>query len=164
MGATVKRLPILAASLVLFALNGCGGDSNPTGINGNTNVGDGSMSATINGTAWRSLKSGDKGSHNGQIYAVVGLNGSYTIAIGIAGLTAPGTVDLSLASGNGSNAIVSNSVGGWGTAFNGGSGTITVTTLTANRIAGTFSFDAPAGSGNATGTLQVRNGAFDVTF
>ena len=154
---------MLAASLVVFALNACGGDS-PTGINGNTNVGDGSMTANINGAAWRSTKAGDKGSHSGTIYAVVGLNGSYTIALGIAGLTAPGTVDLSLASGNGSNAIVSNTVGAWSTAFNGGSGTITVTTLTANRIAGTFSFDAAAGSGNATGTLQVRNGNFDVTF
>jgi hypothetical protein len=159
----VKRLPMLAASLVVFALNACGGDG-PTGTNGNTNLGDGSMTANINGTAWRSTKAGDKGSHSGTIYAVVGLNGSYTIALGIAGLTAPGTVNLSLASGNGSNAIVSNTVGGWSTAFNGGSGTITVTTLTANRIAGTFSFDAPAGSGNSTGTLQVRNGQFDVTF
>jgi len=159
----VKRLPILAASLVLLALNACGGDSGgPTGTN--TNLGDGSMTAAINGTAWRSTKAGDKGSHSGTIYAVVGLNTSYTIALGIAGLTAPGTVDLSLSSGNGSTAIVSNTTGAWGTAFNGGSGTITVTTLTANRIAGTFSFDAPAGSGNATGTLQVRNGQFDVTF
>jgi len=158
-------MSILAASLALLALNACGGGSDgPTGTNGNTNVGDGTMSATINGTSWRSLKSGDKGSHSGLIYAVVGLNGSYTIALGIAGLTAPGTVNLSLATGNGSNAIVSNATGGWGTAFNGGSGTITVTTLTTNRIAGTFSFDAPAGSGNATGTLQVRNGKFDVTF
>lgn len=110
-GGTAKRLPMLAASLVLFALNACGGDG-PTGTNGNTNVGDGTMSAAINGVAWRSMKSGDKGSHSGQIYAVVGLNGSYTIALGIAGLIAPGTVNVSL----------------------------------------------------ATGTLQVRNGAFDVTF
>jgi len=159
----VKRLPKLAASLVLCALTACGGDS-PTGTNGNTNLGDGSMTAAINGVAWRSMKAGDKGSHSGQIYAVVGLNGTYTIALGIAGLTAPGTVNLSLTNGNGSNAIVSSTAGAWGTAFNGGSGTITVTTLTANRIAGTFSFDAPAGSGNATGTLQVRNGNFDVTF
>ena len=100
----------------------------------------------------------------GIIYAVVRLNTSYTISLGIAGLTAPGTVDLSLGVGNGSTAIVANSTGAWGTAFSGGSGTITVTTLTANRIAGTFSFDAPAGSGQATGTLQVRNGQFDVTF
>ena len=44
------------------------------------------MSAAIDGVAWRSLKSVDKGSHSGQIYAVVGLNGSYTIALGIARL------------------------------------------------------------------------------
>jgi hypothetical protein len=59
---------------------------------------------------------------------------------------------------------MSNSAGGWGTGFAGGSGTITVTVLTATRIAGTFSFDAMPGSGAATGTLQVRNGVFDVSF
>lgn len=164
----MKRTSTLScfASVALIALAACGGsDGGPTGTNGN-NVGaaDGSMTATINGAAWRSTKSADKGSHNGNIYAVVGLNGTYTISLGIAGLTAPGTVNLSLASGNGSNAIIVNTTGGWGTAFSGGTGTITVTTLTANRIAGTFSFDAPAGSGKATGTLQVRNGKFDVTF
>ena len=164
----MKRTSTLSffASLALVTLAACGGsDGGPTGTNGNNAAsGDGSMSATINGAAWRSLKSGDKGSRNGNIYAVVGLNASYTISLGIAGLTGPGTVNLSLATGNGSNAIIANSTGGWGTAFNGGSGTLTVTTLTANRIAGTFSFDAPAGSGQATGTLQVRNGKFDVTF
>ena len=109
----MKRLPILAASVVLLALNACGGDG-PTGTNGNTNLGDGSMTAAINGVAWRITKAGDKGSHSGTIYAAVGLNGSYTIALGIAGLSAPGTVNLSLASGNGSNAIVSNTVVAWG--------------------------------------------------
>jgi len=161
----VKRVSTLPcfASLALIALAACGGsDGGPTGTN--ATLGDGAMTASINGAAWRSEKSGDKGSHSGTIYAVVGLNTSYTISLGIAGLTGPGTVNLSLAGGNGSIAIVANSTGSWGTAFSGGSGTITVTTLTANRIAGTFSFDAPAGSGQATGTLQVRNGQFDVTF
>ena len=164
-----RRYTLSCFALALIALAACGGsdDGGPTGTNGNNNaaLGDGSMSATINGSAWRSVSSGDKGSRNGNIYAVVGLNTSYTVALGIAGLTGPGTVNLNIAAGgNGSNAIISNATGGWGTAFSGGTGTITVTTLTANRIAGTFSFDAPAGSGKATGTLQVRNGKFDVTF
>lgn len=165
----MKRTSALSciASLALVALAACGGsDGGPTGTNSNNAAsGDGTMSATINGAAWRSMKSADKGSHNGNIYAVVGLNGTYTISLGIAGLTAPGTVNLNIAAGgNGSNAIIVNTTGGWGTAFTGGTGSITVTTLTANRIAGTFSFDAPAGSGQAKGTLQVRNGQFDVTF
>ena len=37
---------------------GGGGDGGPTGTNG-TGTGDGAMSATINGTAWRSLKAAD---------------------------------------------------------------------------------------------------------
>lgn len=164
----MTRISTVVAALALIGASACGGgsDGGPTGTNGNgTATGDGGMSATINGTAWRSTKSGDRASKSGTIYAVVGLNVPYTISLGIAGLTGPGTVNLSLATGNGSNAIIASSTGGgWGTAFNGGTGTITVTTLTANRIVGTFSFDAPAGSGNATGTLQVRNGKFDVTF
>jgi hypothetical protein len=153
------------ASLVLVGASACGGSDKSTGP-GNTGAtaGDGAISATINGTAWRSMKAADRASKSGSIYAIVSFNPPYTMSLGIAGLTAPGTVNLNIATGQGSQAIISNSTGGWGTAFNGGSGTITVTTLTANRIAGTFSFDAVAGSGNATGTLQVRNGKFDVTF
>jgi hypothetical protein len=65
---------------------------------------------------------------------------------------------------NGSTAIISDSTGGWGTGFSGGTGTIAVTVLTANRIAGTFSFGATPGSGAATGVMQVRNGKFDLAF
>jgi hypothetical protein len=43
-------------------------------------------------------------------------------------------------------------------------GTITVTTLTANRIVGTFSIRRSGGFGAATRTLQVRKGKFEVTF
>jgi hypothetical protein len=158
------RSAILA--VVAIAVGGaCGGDKStgPT-----TGVGDGNMSATINGVAWRSTKSGDRASRTNNFIAVVGLSVSnplYTISLGIGTLSGPGTVNLDLtAGGNGSSAIVSNANGGWGTAFSGGKGTITVTSLSATRIVGTFSFDAPAGSGNATGVLQVRNGKFDVTF
>ncbi|MEM9997022.1 MAG: DUF6252 family protein [Bacteroidota bacterium] len=42
----------------------------------------------------------------------------------------------------------------------GGSGTITVTSITAERVRGTFSFTASNGSG----TVSVTNGEFDVTF
>ena len=166
MHGTSNRVASVALIALMAITSACGGggDGGPTGTNG-TGAGDGAISATINGTAWRSLKASDKASRSGTIYAVVGLNLPYTLSLGIAGLTGPGTVNLNVsAGGNGSSAIIANSVGGWGTAFNGGSGTITVTTLTANRIVGTFSFDAPAGSGAATGTLQVRNGKFDVTF
>jgi hypothetical protein len=160
------RISIAVATLALLGASACGGSDKSTGPTNNAaTAGDGAISATINGTAWRSRKNADRVSKSGNVYAIVSFNLPYTISLGIAGLTGPGTVNLNLATGGqGSLAIIANANGGWGTAFTGGSGTITVTTLTANRIAGTFSFDAVPGSGNATGTLQVRNGKFDVTF
>ena len=162
----VHRRSAILVALAVVVGGACGGDKS-TGPS-TTGVGDGNMSATINGVAWRSTKSGDRASRSNTFIAVVGLsvgNPVYTVSLGIGGLSGPGTVNLDLnAGGNGSSAIVSNSTGGWGTAFSGGKGTITVTSLSATRVVGSFSFDAPAGSGKATGVLQVRNGKFDVSF
>ena len=165
----MKRAPIVLAACAVLLSAACGGGSDSsTGPNNNNNgsiTGDGNISATFNGTAWRSLKSGDRVSKTGQFYGLSSVNPPYAIVISIANVTAPGTFQLNLqAGGNGSSGIVSNSTGGWGTAFAGGTGTVTVTTLTASRIVGTFSFDAVPASGAATGTLQVRNGTFDLTF
>jgi hypothetical protein len=164
--ATVKRATVAIALLAFVVTSACGGgsDGNPTGPGGTTASGDGAVTATINGSAWRSAKSADHVTRSGTIYAVGAVNLPYVLVLGIANVTGPGTFSLAIGSSNGSSAIVSNSTGGWGTAFAGGSGTIVVTVLTANRIAGTFSFDAVPGSGSATGTLQVRNGTFDLTF
>ena len=46
----------------------------------------------------------------------------------------------------------------------GGTGSITLTTLTSNRAAGTFTFTAKPLAGGATGDKVVTQGAFDVTF
>ena len=43
-----------------------------------------------------------------------------------------------------------------------GSGTVTLTSLTATRATGTFSFVAVPYQNGATGTLHVTNGKFDV--
>jgi uncharacterized protein DUF6252 len=126
-------------------------------------TGDGSITATVNGTAWRSAKGADHASRSGTFIGISTANPPYALILGINN-AAVGSFSLSLATTNGSSAIISNSVGGWGTGFSGGSGTITITVLTATRVAGTFSFDAAAGSGAATGTVQVRNGAFDLAF
>jgi Family of unknown function (DUF6252) len=162
----MTRSASLILSLALVVASGCGGgDGGPTGTGNNVALtGDGNIRATINGVAWRSTKGADRVSKSGQIYAIVGLNLPYALTLGLAPVTGPGTISLNLATSNGSSAIVSNATGGWGTAFAGGSGTVVITVLTANRIAGTFSFDAVPGSGAAAGTMQVRNGTFDVAF
>ena len=45
-----------------------------------------------------------------------------------------------------------------------GSGTLTITTLTATGATGTFAFTASPLSGSATGSKVVTNGTFNVTF
>jgi hypothetical protein len=161
----MTRTASMIVSLALVAMSACGGgsDGGPTGTN-NTAAGDGGIKANLNGVAWRSTKGADRVSKSGQIYAIVGLNLPYALTLALAPVTGPGTISLNLAASTGSSAIVSTASGAWGTAFTGGSGTVVITTLTANRIAGTFSFDAVPGSGSVTGTLQVRNGTFDVAF
>lgn len=159
-------------TLACIAATACGGGGGggPTGTNGNNNgnstvTGDGNITMTVNGASWRSLKAVDhvtKGTNN--FIGIASSNPPYTLVLGIGNVTGPGTRNLNLTVGDGSSAIVSNLTGGWGTAFTGGSGTITITTFTATRIAGTFTFDAVPGSGAATGTLQVRNGSFDLTY
>jgi hypothetical protein len=160
----IPRTAIVSLALLVA----CGGDDkgSPTDPGGNSNTvsGDGNITATVNGTAWRSSKAGDHVTRTGQFYGISAVNPPYALILGIGNVTSTGTFSLNLATGNGSSAIISNSTGGWGTAFTGGTGSITVTVLTATRIAGTFSFDAVPGSGSATGTMQVRNGAFDLTF
>jgi hypothetical protein len=163
-------LVLVALSCIVMTACGGGGGGGPTGTNGNNNgnntvSGDGNITMTVNGGSWRSLKAIDhvtKGTSN--FIGISSGNPPYTLILGIGSVTGPGTRNLNLTVGDGSSAIVSTTTGGWGTAFTGGSGTVTITTFTANRIAGTFSFDAMPGSGAASGTLQVRNGAFDLTY
>jgi hypothetical protein len=49
------------------------------------------------------------------------------------------TVIYLAAGGDGSSLIIGGTTAGRGTAFNGGNGSVTITSLTSNRIVGTFS-------------------------
>ena len=163
------RIRALAGILGTIALLACGGsgDANVTGVNTGGGAGDGNFTATINGTSWRSSKALDhaiRASASAQIITLSATNLPYSIAIAIGPITSPAT--LSLDAGNPSNAAVTMTVGSsttiWSTGLPGGKGTITVTTLTSTRIAGTFSFDAISNAGTAT--LHVTNGTFDLAF
>lgn len=171
----MRRRISLAFTLVLAA-TACGGssDSGTTGP-GNTNTQNptatnGVFTAVINGATWNAAGtvSVSRGSNN-----FIGITGSglttgsntgYSLVIGIGNASGPATYSLSFGNVAGSQLIVGGLNGGWGTYFNGGTGSLTITTLSTNHIAGTFTADAVPGSGGATGTLQVRNGRFDLTF
>jgi hypothetical protein len=145
----------LAATLV-----GCGSDSS-TGP-GDDLPTNGSMSARIDGTQWTA---------NVGIHAV-----RATGAIGFAGSDGQTLVSLGVAGGVGVHAIggvtgangtvtTSDSQRSWSAVSNKGSGTITITTLTEERVAGTFSFTAPpVETTDASGTRVVTEGVFDIRF
>jgi hypothetical protein len=162
------------ALIVAVATLGCGGGDGGSNNNGNPTTPppggatNGTFTAVVNGAAW---------SATGQVTVTrlqnnfIGVAGSgfagstaYAFVVGIANATGPGSHTLALgAGGDGSSVIVGGTTIGWGTAIQGGSGTITVTSLTANRIAGTFNGILVPSSGSG-GNLTVTNGAFDITF
>ena len=165
----LKRLAVLATLVAL----GCGGgdddNGNPTGPpnGGATN---GSFSVQINGATWSAI--GAINIQRQQQNNVIGFAGSgsaggttYGVAVSVVNATGPGTHSLNIfAGGDGSNVSIGTSSGvGYTTGLTGGSGTLTITSLTATRIVGTFSGTAvPAGSSGAN--LVLVNGQFDITF
>jgi hypothetical protein len=53
---------------------------------------------------------------------------------------------------------------GWSANLGSGSGSVTITALTNNHVTGTFTADLVPVTGGATGTFQIRNGQFDLSF
>ena len=166
----LKSVALMAAIAVL----GCGGggdddDGNPTGPPGGGAT-NGSMTAQIGGASWRSIGAisvSRQPQQNVIGFAGTGSAGSttYAVSISIVNATGPGTHNLNIfAGGDGSTLIIGNSAAqGWATAAQGGSGTLAITSLTTNRIVGTFSGTlGPAG--HSGGNLVVAGGTFDVTF
>jgi hypothetical protein len=162
----------LMKAVVLATLTtlGCGGGSDngdPTGPppGGATN---GTLTAQINGTTWNATGTITVSRQQNNFIGLAGSgfagNTAYSLVIGIANATGPGSHSLNVFSGgDGSSLIVGGTQTGWGTAFQGGSGTLIITSLTTNRIVGTFSgtlIPTTAGAGNMT----IANGSFDVTF
>jgi uncharacterized protein DUF6252 len=160
-------------------MGACGGTSSdsttgPTGGNQNpgatTGTGTTKMTATLDGKAWtagssfaievsavasRYLISGTETSTNTSISLSIGdIAGVGTYPLGVDGVFVAG--------GLGSVAIGATQT--WNSPSSGAAGTVTITSLTAKRIAGTFSFNANAATGGATGTRSVTTGVFDVPF
>lgn len=161
------RLHRLLPLMLALAVPGCGGSDNsvadPT-VNGAAGVTNGNFTATINGTNWSAIGKVAV-SRSGSIISVAAGSLTYVVGFGVGAATVAGVYPLTYQNPNGSIAIVTNTAGaGWSTAVSGGTGTLTITALTATHIAGTFVFDAPATTGTGNGTLHVTNGKFDVTF
>ncbi len=147
------------SSLLVTAL-GCGGDN--TGPNGQTN---GDMTAKIDGSSWSSVATfaTRTATNGGTIVAFSGADThETTIAIAFVD-TGVGTYAISQTSPT--NASLIQGAKGWVSSVVGGGGSLTVTTLDATHIVGTFSFNmVPSDGTGATGDRSVTQGSFDVKF
>jgi hypothetical protein len=139
-----------------FLLAACGGDERDTTI---TEAGTPGMRATVDGAAWTSTVAPSTVTNN-QLLILNGSDGTTRITIGVSPAIAPRS--FALLAGGGSSAIVGRDSAAWSTNAPGGSGTVRITSITPTRVAGTFSFVAPAAGGGATGTRRVAGGTFDV--
>jgi hypothetical protein len=168
----ITRTLALFATVAAFA---CGGGSddddngNPTGPPPSGGASNGSLTANIGGVNWSATGNVSVTRSNPNFIGLgaSGFGGStaYALVIGIANATGPGSHNLNIytGGGDGSSLIVGTQTAGYGTAFQGGSGTITITSLTANRIVGTFSGTLVPSTGTGA-NLVITNGQFDITF
>jgi hypothetical protein len=164
----MSRLMTLAIALLAFTA--CGGSSSSATSPADTGGGTitplhGTMTATIDGSAWTAATVTTYTYTNGILSIAGGDNSNPIRSIGMA-LTAsgPGTFQMGTLP-SAANAVLSIGIGPtWTANVAGGTGTITITALSSMGAAGTFSFSAVAAAGGATGTHTVTSGTFNITF
>jgi hypothetical protein len=161
----------IAPVLGLLFASACGGSDGPTDPGAAPSPPPGAsanFTARVDGQAWASAANlTNVTAIQSGTYSISGsvLSGSTSrnITLNLMNIPGPGTYPLGTGAGvSGGSAIYADNVGGWGTPLSGEAGTITITTLSATRIAGTFSFTADASAGGASGTRAVTNGTFDL--
>lgn len=159
----MRRVAFLSCAALLAAI-ACGG-SDSSSVTGSTNNGTGSspMTASVGGIAWTGTGTGVTYKNNVLSFTGVDIGSGTSITVATTA-PGPGTYSLAFANGNSGFAIVA-ATGSqtWTTLVTGGTGSLVITTLTANHLVATFSFDAQPASG-ATGVKHVTNGKIDMTF
>lgn len=156
------RVARVVPFIALLSAAACGGSSSSS-ITGTNNNSSAPMSATIDGAAWSTPV--PQGVYRNSILSIAGIDLGITASVGFAvAATKTGTYSVAYGNSAGGSATITKTGKGWGSALPGGTGSVTITTLTANHAVGTFVFDAVPASGGATGTVHVTDGKFDVTF
>jgi hypothetical protein len=163
------RRPILVAhAAAAFVLVGCDGSTAPASVAG----GGGSLSASIDGAAFTADGSTAEARHSQPGKYV--LSGTKTtgasqlgLEIDLYNISTPGTYPLGVGDkvfGGVGWVTTASPPTYWLTPNSGAAGSVTITSLTDTRIAGSFSYNAPAYTviGDATGTRTVTSGSFDL--
>lgn len=147
------RIATVGLCILLLAAAGCGSDS-PAG----PGSGDGDLSARIDGQQWMATQVFAQASQGA--IAVSGGRGQEVLSFA---WIDEGTGTYTIGSAVGTNGNFTTPNAGWLAVTTLGSGSIVVTTRTADRVAGTFSFTlVPAQGTQATGERVITNGVFDV--
>jgi len=159
-----RSLRILLLALLTLALASCGDDKSPTGTGGGGG-GDGggtnTMAATVDGEAWTAVTA--NAFNQSGIVVVGSSNLGGELGIGF-GFVDSGARTYSIGLNEVTNFNITGLTGNaWSARGVLGSGTLTVTTLSATRLAGSFEFTAPLSVGTGPpATRVVTNGVFDL--
>lgn len=155
---TIFKLSIVVAFLTFFVA--CNKDDSTEGTNNGS-----TLTAKVDGTDFTSLEASAGAVISNGVLALHGGDaaGNY-ISITIHSYNGVGTY----VSGNGisnMNTMVygtATNTTGWTSTMNIGSGTLDVTTDDGTIVEGTFSFTAPPGNSNSTGTKTITDGKFKI--
>jgi hypothetical protein len=144
--------------VLLVVAAGCSSDNGVTEPDQDPEQG--SVTARIDGSSWRATAV--SANYNGAILAIAGSDGARTLGFGVS-TSGPGT--FTIAATQTMNALLSQAGSnvGWHALGTIGSGTLTLSTLTATGASGTFSFVLAASDGSSS-TRTITNGAFNVKF
>jgi len=151
-------LLVLLATLSAIS---CSSDSPTDPGDDPSGPGTGSFTAQVDGQAWSATTR--SATHINGTLSITGVAASQrTIFIGIANVTTPGTFQLTQGNPNAAIASVIEGAAIWSSSLPVGSGTLTVSVLTATRVAGSFTFTGVPATPSATGTRTVTSGQFDL--
>jgi hypothetical protein len=158
----MRKTTSLVLSAALLVAAACSSkSSSPTGSSANpTNTGAGQMSAKVDGVQWNaSTVVVNKGSG----YLIIS-GGTVGQAIAILfSTTSTGTQNFAQVATSNANILIGSNT--WIAGGTIGSGSVTITTLTATRAVGTFTFTGQATSASVNPQQRlITSGAFDVTF
>lgn len=150
----------LLSALILTAACGGGGTENNPGGNAN-------FTAKIDGQSWTSAAISTQAViNNNAIFTIVGASaGSSPLAMSLTlyYVGAPGTYPLGVGGTvPGGIATISAGATAWSTPLSGAAGTVTITTVSSTRIAGTFSYNATPFIIGTAGNREVTEGQFDL--
>jgi hypothetical protein len=164
--AAPRQLMLIAA----VAAVACGGSTGTTGGGGPTPINQEAMSARINGATWTAASATIVASNVSGVITVTGSEsgGGSNRAITLVVVTnATGTFLIGQPPivSSGASILLTQGTAQWTADTNRGSGTITLTSLTADRVTGTFEFEGQAvPTSSATGSRSVTGGTFTADF